>query len=91
MGNAPGRVCPAQPARKPRHVADSSPLDQSPRLPVRQKSHQSLPLVDGYWIASDDGLQPRHGDAGEKRDLIEGPTAADAAEFELSELFIAVV
>ena len=71
--------------------ADSSPLDQSPRLPVRQHPHQGLPLVDGHWLASDEGLQPRQGDADEKRDLIQGPTAADAGEFELFDLPIAVV
>ena len=65
---------------------DSSQLDQLPRLPVRQNSHQGLPLFDGDWGASDDGLQPRQGDAGEKRDLIQGPTAADAGEFELCNL-----
>ena len=71
--------------------ADSSPLDQSRRLPVRQHPHQGLPLVDGHWGASDEGLQPGRGDAGEKRDLIQGPTAADAGEFELFDLPIAVV
>ena len=66
-------------------------LDQSPRLPVRQNSHQGLPLVDGHWLASDEGLQPGQGDAGEKRDLIQCPTAADAGEFELCNLPVAVV
>ena len=60
--------------------ADSSPLDQSRRLPVRQHPHQGLPLVDGHWGASDEGLQPGRGDAGEKRDLIQGPTAAAAGD-----------
>ena len=59
---------------------------QSGRYP-----HQGLPLVDGHWGASDEGLQSRQGDAGEKRDLIQGPTAADAGEFELFDLPIAVV
>ena len=61
------------------------------RLPVRQHPHQRLPLFDGHGSASDEGLQPRHGDAGEKRDLIQGPTAADAGEFELCNLPVAVV
>ena len=64
---------------------------QSPRFPVRQNSHQGLPLVGAHWGASDEGLPPRHGDAGEKRDLIQGPTAADAGEFELCNLPVAVV
>ena len=64
---------------------------QSLRLPVRQNSHQGLPFVGGQCGASDEGLQPRHGDAGEKRDLIQGPTAADAGEFELFDLSVAVV
>ena len=72
------------------HLRDA-PLDHSPRLPVRQHPHEGLPLFDGHWGASDEGLQPRQGDAGEKRDLIQGPTAADAGEFELWNLPVAVV
>ena len=41
--------------------------------------------------ASDEGLQPRDRDAGQKRDLIQGPSAADAGEFELFDLAFAVV
>ena len=70
---------------------DSSQPDPSPRLPVRQYPHQGLPLIDGHWLASDEGLQSRQGDAGEEGDLIQGPTAADAGEFELFDLPVAVV
>ena len=42
-------------------------------------------------LIPDEGLQPRHGDADEKRDLIQGPAAPDAGQFELFDVPIAVV